>query len=74
MQTHDLHLKYVIIDDDEIDRAIVEAEANKFSFLQKIASCSHPLQALEIINQCNPDYFLVLKCLRPGALICSGKN
>jgi DNA-binding LytR/AlgR family response regulator len=55
MQTHDLHLKYVIIDDDEIDRTVVETEAGKFSFLQKIASCSNPIEALEIINQFNPD-------------------
>ena len=55
MQTHDLHLKYVIIDDDEIDRAVVEAEAVKFPFLQKVASCSNPIEAIEIITQFNPD-------------------
>jgi hypothetical protein len=40
MQTENFHLKYVnvIIDDDEIDRAVVETEADKFSFLHKIAS------------------------------------
>jgi hypothetical protein len=38
MQTDNFHLKYVIIDDDEIDRAVVETEADKFSFLHKIAS------------------------------------
>ncbi len=51
----DLQLKYVIIDDDEIDRAVIEMEAAKFGFLQKIASCGHPLEALEIINRFNPD-------------------
>jgi DNA-binding LytR/AlgR family response regulator len=51
----DLELKYVIIDDDEIDRAVIEMEAAKFLFLQKTASCGHPLEALEIINQFNPD-------------------
>ena len=50
MQISDLHLKYVIIDDDEIDRAVVETEAGKFSFLQKIASCSNPVEAIEIIT------------------------
>lgn len=55
MQDHDLHLKYVIIDDDEIDRAVVETEAGKFSFLQKIASCSNPVEAIEIITRFNPD-------------------
>ena len=55
MQTHDIHLKYVIIDDDEIDRAVVETEANKFFFLQKVASCSNPVEAIEIISRFNPD-------------------
>ena len=55
MQTPDFHLKYVIVDDDEIDRAEVELEAVKFPFLQKIASCSNPVEALEIINRSKPD-------------------
>lgn len=55
MQTHDLHFKYIIIDDDEIDRAVVETEADKFSFLQKVASCSNPVEAIEIITRFNPD-------------------
>ena len=55
MQISDLLLKYVIIDDDEIDRAVVETEAGKFSFLQKVASCSNPVEAIEIINRFNPD-------------------
>ncbi len=50
-----LILKYVIVDDDEIDRAVVETEAAKFSFLQKIASCYNPLEAVEIITRFNPD-------------------
>ena len=55
METSKLLLKYVIIEDDEIDRAGVETEAVKFSFLQKIASCSNPLEAMEIIKRFNPD-------------------
>lgn len=55
MQTPDFHLKYVIVDDDEIDRAVVEVEAEKFSFLHKIASCGNPVEALEIITHSNPD-------------------
>lgn len=55
MDTTKLLLKYVIIDDDEIDRAVVETEAAKFSFLQKIASCCNPLEAIEIITRFNPD-------------------
>jgi DNA-binding LytR/AlgR family response regulator len=55
MEVTKLLLKYVIIDDDEIDRAVVETEAAKFSFLQKIASCCNPLEAIEIITRFNPD-------------------
>ena len=55
MQTPELHLKYVIVDDEEIDRAAVEVEAVKFPFLHKIASCSNPVEALEIIALSNPE-------------------
>lgn len=55
METTKLLLKYVIIDDDEIDRAVVETEAAKFSFLQKIISCANPLEAIEIITRFNPE-------------------
>jgi len=65
MQTPDTVLKYLIIDDDEIDRAVVEAEADKFSFLQKISSCSNPIEALEIIAESNPDV-IFLEIEMPG--------
>ncbi|HEY5407764.1 MAG TPA: LytTR family DNA-binding domain-containing protein [Ginsengibacter sp.] len=55
MQLTDLQLKYVIIDDDDIDRAVVEMEAAKFPFLEKIAACSHPVEAMEIISKFKPD-------------------
>ena len=55
MKTTELHLKYIIVDDDEIDRTVVEIEATKFSFLQKIASISNLLEALEIISCSKPD-------------------
>lgn len=55
MQTSESKLKFVIIDDDEIDRVVIETEAAKFSFLQKIASCSHPVEAIEIISKFKPD-------------------
>lgn len=48
-------LKYLIVDDAEIDRLTIENEASKFSFLYKIASCSHPLEAFELIGQFQPD-------------------
>jgi len=55
MELPETQLKYVIIDDDEIERAVIETEAAKFSFLEKIASCSYPLEAMEIITKFNPD-------------------
>lgn len=55
MQSPQPQLRYIIIDDDEIDRAVVEAEANKYCFLQKIAAYSNPLEAIEIIGEANPD-------------------
>ncbi len=55
MQLPEPRLKYVIIDDDYIDRSVVEMEAAKFSFLEKIATCSHPVEAIEIISKFKPD-------------------
>jgi DNA-binding LytR/AlgR family response regulator len=52
-------LKYLIVEDDEIDRLSVETEADKFPFLTRIASCSHPLEAAELIATCHPDVLFV---------------
>jgi DNA-binding LytR/AlgR family response regulator len=52
-------LRYLIVEDDDIDRLIVETEADKFPFLQRIASCSHPLEAAELISECHPDILFV---------------
>jgi DNA-binding LytR/AlgR family response regulator len=52
-------LKYLIVEDDELDRLSVEQEADKFPFLQKIAACSHPLEAVELISTCHPDVLFV---------------
>ncbi len=65
MQNQDIHLKYVVIDDDEIDRAVIEIEAAKFSFLQKIASCCNPIEAIEIITRFKPD-IIFLDIEMPG--------
>jgi DNA-binding LytR/AlgR family response regulator len=65
MEISKLILKYVIIDDEEIDRAVVEAEAAKFSFLQKIASCPNPLEAIEIIKRSDP-HVIFLDIEMPG--------
>lgn len=48
-------LKYLIVDDDEISRLGVEAEASRFPFLVKVASCSHSVEAFEFISQFHPD-------------------
>jgi len=52
-------LRYMIVEDDEIDRLSVETEADKFPFLQKIASCSHPLEAFGLIQTHRPDVLFV---------------
>ena len=51
----DYTLKYLIVEDDDIDRLSVETEADKFPFLKRIASCSHPLEAMELITDTHPD-------------------
>jgi DNA-binding LytR/AlgR family response regulator len=52
-------LRYMIVEDDEIDRLSVETEAAKFPFLHRIASCSHPLEAIELISAHRPDVLFV---------------
>jgi DNA-binding LytR/AlgR family response regulator len=52
-------LKYLIADDQEIDRLNIEAQASAFPFLHKIAACSHPLEALELITRFEPDIIFV---------------
>ncbi|HMH34131.1 MAG TPA: LytTR family DNA-binding domain-containing protein [Puia sp.] len=52
-------LKYLIVDDEELDRLAIESEAEKFPFLHRIASCSHPLQAAELIRSYPPDILFV---------------
>ncbi|MBS1921645.1 MAG: hypothetical protein JST17_15465 [Bacteroidetes bacterium] len=46
MDTPDLKIKYAVIDDDVIDRTVIDSEAKKFLFLQKAASFSNPVEAL----------------------------
>lgn len=48
-------IKYLIVDDDELDRLAVLNEASKFPFLQKTAICSNGLEAIEFIHQHRPD-------------------
>ncbi|MBS1933813.1 MAG: response regulator transcription factor [Bacteroidetes bacterium] len=55
MHTTDTYIKYVVIDDDDIDRAAIESEAQKFSFLHKTGVFTNPIEALEIISYKEPD-------------------
>ncbi|MEP6674760.1 MAG: LytTR family DNA-binding domain-containing protein [Ferruginibacter sp.] len=48
-------LTYIIVDDEEIDRISIEAEAARFPFLKKKANCAHALEAIEIIERNPPD-------------------
>jgi DNA-binding LytR/AlgR family response regulator len=48
-------LKYLIVDDEEIDRLSLESAASGFPFLQRIASCSQALEAFELITRFKPD-------------------
>jgi two-component system, LytTR family, response regulator len=48
-------LKYVIVDDAEIDRLAIETLASGHSFLLKVASCHHALEAIELIPILKPD-------------------
>jgi DNA-binding LytR/AlgR family response regulator len=48
-------LKYVIVDDDEIDRLAVETQASRYPFLQRLAVCSQPLEAFELIGRHQPE-------------------
>jgi|SRR5450432_15340 DNA-binding LytR/AlgR family response regulator len=48
-------LKYLIVDDVEIDRLAIETLASRYTFLQKVAVCKHALEAVELIPILKPD-------------------
>jgi DNA-binding LytR/AlgR family response regulator len=48
-------LRYLIVDDVELDRLAIEVQASKFPFLSRIASCAHALEALELVSISKPD-------------------
>ena len=60
-----LLLKYLIIDDDETDRMIIELEAKKFPFLQLSASFTNPIEALDTLAE-NKHDILFLDIEMPG--------
>lgn len=51
----DQSFKFLIVDDNELDRLTIETEAARFPFLVKMASCSHPLEAFELISRFHPE-------------------
>jgi DNA-binding LytR/AlgR family response regulator len=48
-------LKYLVVDDVEIDSLAIEALASGYSFLKKVATCRHILEAIELIPILKPD-------------------
>jgi DNA-binding LytR/AlgR family response regulator len=48
-------LKYLIVDDVEIDSRAIEALASGYSFLKKVATCQHALEAIELVPILKPD-------------------
>ena len=57
--------RYIVVEDDEIDRLAIKAEADRFPFLQGMAACGHPLEAIELIARFRPD-ILFLDIEMPG--------
>lgn len=49
------YLRYLIVDDKEIDRLYIETQAARHTFLKKQAICTNALEALEIIRASPPD-------------------
>ncbi|MFT4154345.1 LytR/AlgR family response regulator transcription factor [Parafilimonas sp.] len=49
------NLTYIIVDDEELERLHIEAMASAFPFLQKTASCSNAIEALELITRLKPE-------------------
>jgi len=48
-------LKYIIVDDEELDRLAIETFASGFDSLHKTGSCTNALEALELIHRFQPD-------------------
>ncbi len=52
-------LRYLIVEDDELDRLSVETEARKFPYLEQMGTCEHALQAAEFLDRHKPDVLFV---------------
>lgn len=59
-------IRYLIVDDDELDRIIAETLGRQHSFLECCGSYANPLEALDAIQALQPDLVL-LDVEMPGA-------
>lgn len=59
-------VRYLIVDDNELDRIIVETLSREYPFLQFCGSYANPLEAMEAIKVLQPDLIL-LDVEMPGA-------
>lgn len=48
-------LKYLVVDDDELDRMSVIVEASKYPFLQRVGICKNGTEAIDYIHHLKPD-------------------
>src|SRR5687767_7211558 len=47
-------VRYLIVDDNELDRIMISAFAGSYSWLESCGSYAHPLEALEAIKTIKP--------------------
>jgi DNA-binding LytR/AlgR family response regulator len=59
-------LKYLIVDDVEVDSLAIEALASGYTFLKRVATCQHALEAIELVPILKPD-ILFADIEMPGA-------
>ncbi len=52
-------VRYLIVDDNELDRMVAEAYAGSYAFLRHLGSCSGSVEALEAIRTQKPDLVLL---------------
>lgn len=48
-------IKYLIVDDDELDRLAVINEAAKYPYLHRVGICKSGVEAIEYVNHLKPD-------------------
>jgi DNA-binding LytR/AlgR family response regulator len=48
-------IKYLVVDDDELDRMAVIVEASRYPFLQRVGVCKNGTEAIDYIHHLKPD-------------------